>query len=300
MKKRILLIALIAMNFGIHSQTKIGFDINDAFDVSGNSVAHYGMSRISGTGYHYVGLSGYFGLNFYTQGKERIKILGNGNIGIGIAAPNAKLEVSDELRVRLATNYVDKNVVRIIPLNYSGITGAMNWSIRGTYQYSNGVGINAIGGDLDIIKSWNRNTILATKSDGTSLGNVGIGTINPDMKLTVNGSVHAKEVKIDLNIPAPDYVFKKSYRLIDLEELENFIKENNHLPEIPSAKEFEKNGIMLAKMDMDLLKKIEELTLYTIAQEKKIEKVEKENESLKFLLKKVVELQKRLEKLEKE
>jgi len=136
-------------------------------------------------------------------------------------------------------------------------------------------------------------------------GNVGIGTLNPDMKLTVNGNIHAKEVKIDLNIPVPDYVFKDNYELRSLEELEKFIIENSHLPEIPSAEEFKQNGVMQAEMDMNLLKKIEELTLYTIEQEKKIneqssklKKQEREITELKSLNKKLFGLQKRLEKLE--
>ena len=109
------------------------------------------------------------------------------------------------------------------------------------------------------------------------------------MKLTVNGNIHAKEVKIDLNIPVPDYVFKESYELKSLEEIEKFIAKNSHLPEIPSAKEFEKNGIMQAEMDMNLLKKIEELTLYTIQQEKQLHKQSKEIEELKRLVQKLLE-----------
>ncbi|MDO5969624.1 tail fiber protein [Flavivirga aquimarina] len=125
-----------------------------------------------------------------------------------------------------------------------------------------------------------------------SNGYVGIGTSNPDMKLTVKGNIHAEEVKIDLNVPAPDYVFKEGYNLRSLKDVENFIKKNSHLPEIPSAKEFEQNGVMQAKMDMTLLKKIEELTLYTIQQEKKIKELESLNDKL-------LEIQKRLQKLEK-
>lgn len=139
--------------------------------------------------------------------------------------------------------------------------------------------------------------ILDPNPFGTS-GNVGIGTTNPDMKLTVNGNIHAKEVKIDLNIPAPDYVFKDDYNLKSIEEVEKFIEENSHLPEIPSAKEFEQNGVMQAEMDMNLLKKIEELTLYTIGQEKKIKNLERKNEELNSINKKLIELQSRLEKLE--
>ena len=118
------------------------------------------------------------------------------------------------------------------------------------------------------------------------------------MKLTVKGNIHAEEVKIDLNIPAPDYVFKSDYKLRSIEEVESFIKEHSHLPEIPSAKEFAKNGVMQAEMDMNLLKKIEELTLYTIEQEKKIkalemekvenEKQQKEIDELKALVQKLL------------
>ena len=106
-------------------------------------------------------------------------------------------------------------------------------------------------------------------------GNVGIGTENPDAKLAVNGTIHSKEVKVDLTVPAPDYVFASDYKLKDLKEVEKYIKENSHLPEIPSAKEFEKSGINLSEMNMALLKKVEELTLYTIEQQKNTEKLMK-------------------------
>jgi hypothetical protein len=102
--------------------------------------------------------------------------------------------------------------------------------------------------------------------------NVGIGTKNPDAKLTVAGNIHAQEVKVTTTAGAvPDYVFANDYKLKSLEEVESFIKENSHLPEIPSAKEIEKNGLMLAEMNMNLLKKIEEMTLYMIEVNKKLE-----------------------------
>ncbi|WP_074408490.1 tail fiber protein [Aquimarina megaterium] len=140
---------------------------------------------------------------------------------------------------------------------------------------------------MPLMVNRNGNISLVNKS-----GNVGIGTTEPDMKLTVKGNIHAEEVKIDLNVPAPDYVFKKDYKLRTIKEVEKFIIENSHLPEIPSAKEFEKNGIMQAEMDMDLLKKVEELTLYTIQQEKQLEKQSKEIERLKILVQKLLESKK--------
>jgi Phage T4 tail fibre len=104
-----------------------------------------------------------------------------------------------------------------------------------------------------------------------SNGNVGIGTTSPDAKLAVKGTVHAQEVKVDLSVPGPDYVFEPTYQLPSLTEIETYIKANKHLPEVPSAKEMETNGINLSEMNMLLLKKVEELTLYQIEANKKIE-----------------------------
>jgi hypothetical protein len=95
-------------------------------------------------------------------------------------------------------------------------------------------------------------------------GNVGIGTTSPDEKLTVNGTIHSIEVKVTPSVPTPDYVFEPDYKLTSLEELKAYVDKNHHLPEIPSAKEIEKNGIQLGDMNMKLLKKVEELTLYLI------------------------------------
>jgi len=113
-------------------------------------------------------------------------------------------------------------------------------------------------------------------------GNVGIGAQNPDSKLTVAGNIHAQEVKVTMNAGrVPDYVFANDYKLKSLNEVEQYIKENSHLPEIPSAQEIEKNGLMMAEMNINLLKKIEELTLYMIEQNKSIEYLKKEIENIK-------------------
>ena len=141
--------------------------------------------------------------------------------------------------------------------------------------------------------------ILVIPYAGTYAGNVGIGTDNPDSKLAVNGEIHTKEVKVDL-VGWSDFVFFDNYKLPTLEEVEKHIKEKGHLKNIPSAKEVEENGILLGEMDSKLLQKIEELTLYTIHQEKQIQNLEKENEKVKLLNEKLLELQTRLEKLESE
>lgn len=102
-----------------------------------------------------------------------------------------------------------------------------------------------------------------------------------DFKLYVKKGIRTEKVKVD-NIGAwPDYVFDTSYDLKTLNEVEQFINQNSHLPEVPSETEINKNGIDVAQMDAILLRKIEELTLYTIEQQKQIDYLTKQIEVLK-------------------
>ena len=100
-------------------------------------------------------------------------------------------------------------------------------------------------------------------------GNIGSGTFNPEDKLTVNGRIRANEIRVN-GQQTPDYVFEPDYQKLSLSELEAYIKKYKHLPEGPSASEAEKNGIELGEMNKLLLKKIEELTLHLIEQDKEI------------------------------
>ncbi|VAW11861.1 hypothetical protein MNBD_BACTEROID03-2623 [hydrothermal vent metagenome] len=105
-------------------------------------------------------------------------------------------------------------------------------------------------------------------------GNVGIGAPNPQNALDVNGVIHSKEVKVDLN-GWPDFVFEEGYELPTLEEVELHIQQKGHLQNVPSEKEVKENGINLGEMDAKLLQKIEELMLYAIQQQKEIEVLKK-------------------------
>lgn len=107
-------------------------------------------------------------------------------------------------------------------------------------------------------------------------GNVGIGVIRPTYKLDVNGTVHSKEVKVDMT-GWSDFVFKREYTLPTLEEVEKHIAEKGYLENIPSEKEVLENGINLGEMNAKLLQKIEELTLYLIEMKKEIELLKEQN-----------------------
>lgn len=115
--------------------------------------------------------------------------------------------------------------------------------------------------------------------------NVGIGTTNTQgFRLAVSGNIVAEEIKVALESDWPDYVFKDNYELPSLIEVEEFIEKNGHLIGIPSQAEVKASGILLGEMNANLLKKIEELTLYTIEQDKKIKKLEDDYIKIQKLL----------------
>jgi hypothetical protein len=108
------------------------------------------------------------------------------------------------------------------------------------------------------------------------LGKVGIGTTNPTTALTVNGKILAEEFEIITDVPASDYVFESNYKLRTLQEIETFVAQHKHLPEVPSAQEFKENGYKVGQMDDLLLRKVEELTLYAIELNKQVEALKAE------------------------
>ncbi len=110
--------------------------------------------------------------------------------------------------------------------------------------------------------------IPVINTDGSGNMAFGTNTIDPNFKLSVNGSIRAKEIKVETGWA--DYVFDKDYVLKPLKEVEDYINQNKHLPDVPSTAEVEKNGIKVGETEALLMKKVEELTLYLIEKDKEI------------------------------
>lgn len=253
-----------------------------------------------------------------------------GNVGIGTTNPNTKLDIqvnATTFESFLKTRTSDASGDYLLIKNATGANGQLIPCVEGRHITDNRQalylsGLIAENNDsghqpimifdsrIDAKPVKNRplfgwDTYGKRRMILTADGNLGIGTTNPNSwKLAVNGKIRAKEIKIETGWS--DFVFYDDYKLPTLKEVESYIKKKGHLKDIPSAKDVEENGIFLGEMDAKLLQKIEELTLYTIQQEKRLnnlelknEKLEEENKTLKTMNSKLLELQKRLEKLEK-
>jgi len=213
--------------------------------------------------------TGGYEIRFSVATEEQMRISRQGNVGIGTTTPAYKLDVASTVRVG------DDNWGGLI------VNGkAKNDWLFNAHNDGNTFGIRTQRDNGEA--SWAYQVMTFQRSTG----NVGIGTTAPDSKLTVKGKIHTQEVKVDLaGAVAPDYVFLDDYDLKTLDEVSQHIQEKGHLPNIPSAKQMEKEGVNLKEMNLKLLEKIEELTLYTIAQEEKIKEHEEQNNNLKAELK---------------
>jgi hypothetical protein len=172
------------------------------------------------------------------------------SVGIGTTDPTAKLDVRGGI--------VAKNS---FGSQFSLQTNVFRWDLDADENVNNSFRIrNITSGTVPL-------TITTT-------GNVGIGMADPgSYKLAVEGKIGAREVNVTTS-GWSDYVFHKDYHLRPLREVQKFISENHHLPDVPSEKEVLTNGQNLGEMNAILLKKIEELTLYIIKQEERIQALE--------------------------
>ncbi len=240
-------------------------------------------------------------MNVYTgSGNFLINSAANlGNVGIGTTTPLAKLHVTGDMYLSGTTQYEGGwNKSHFYWKGHSLIMG----SKEGAYAHSRieikpgGSASGTLVSNLELYNALNvgvhelKVNIASNNPSFFNGGNVGIGTANPIAKLHVNGTILASEVRVSTQAnQVPDYVFKEDYQLISLSDLEEYIKTNNHLPQVPSAEEIEANGLELAKMNLLLLKKIEELTLYLIEERKTSNK---QKETMEILSNEIDQLKK--------
>jgi hypothetical protein len=201
---------------------------------------------------------------FYTvnvgSNVAAMRITKEGNVGIGTTSPGYKLDVNGGFHT-VGTSELGSG--------YLHVSTDQSFSAAANYTFRDGVGINNPNGSS--FATGTSVMSVGAMSNGISLittGNIGIGTSDTHgYMLAVNGTIHTKEVKVDL-IGWPDYVFKPSYKLPSLLQVKTYIDKNQHLPDMPSAQEVKDNGINLGEIVKVQTKKIEELTLYLIKENK--------------------------------
>ncbi|PWG78072.1 hypothetical protein [Pararcticibacter amylolyticus] len=268
----------------------------DAFTYDSHPVGHYSIGWYSDS-WDASGPTAYFssygGLKFFTWGVPRVMIHSNGMLDVAPPTGNGAAATfhlnggqSWGNVLTLATDSPDGDDPRLL---FSYRNKSKQWSIGGNYNsrrfsISENTGDGVYGNEFGIER--------LTVNEG---GNVGIGTANPSAKLTVAGNIESREVKVSVDAGA-DYVFNDDYGLKPLSHIEAFVKTNRHLPEIASAAEMQKDGLNLGEMNIKLLKKVEELTLYLIEKEKEIQELRKSEKAQK---KETSNLTTRIEQLER-
>lgn len=235
------------------------------------------------------------------------------NTAVGYYSLNKNTSGSSNTAIGLQSLYLNTTGQNDVALGanclFGNTTGNDNTAVgfglftNSTGNENTGVGFGALGGN----SSGTGNTALGSNADvsvnnltnATAIGyyakvaqsnslilggtgsyavKVGIGTTSPQYTLSVNGTIQAKEVRVETGWS--DFVFEKSYKLRSLNDVEKYINQNHHLPEIPSASDIQKNGLAVADVQTKMMQKIEELTLYIIQLQKEIDALKsKENEN---------------------
>jgi len=225
----------------------------------------------------------------------RLTILAsNGNVGITTSNPTEKLHVGGNI---LSTGFVRANGGVQVPDNTVltiGNSGANDGYMRIASSASNFSNLINYNRNLYFRRTQNGTqnlgAVMGLQSDGTITMGVwersdGASHDTQGNRLMVNGGILCESIKVIEDVPDADYVFEDDYKLMTLEQVSSFVKNNKHLPNIPSAAEFQECGYKVGEMDEMLLRKVEELTLYMIQMKEEVEKLKEENKILQLKLK---------------
>ncbi len=203
------------------------------------------------------------------------------NVGLGTNAPTHKLSVigsqftsgTSQIGQGLGVNSAPSSFSRVVINTGSTFSAALELNGNNN-NFNKLIFCNVTTPSTEIMKVYNTTTnttpFLFT-ADGKMVIHNGTQKI---FQLNANGVLQTRTVKVDV-YNWPDYVFDPSYKRLTLNQLEAYINENKHLPNVPTATEAEADGIDLSEMNKVLLQKVEELTLYILEQNKRIEVLEK-------------------------
>ncbi len=235
-----------------------------------------------------------YGFRFYTNGdftNANLTLENNGNATltgkpttaggdagyIFFNAQNANMELGSA---------DDENVYLDFKGNSPG-NNNLGTDFKGRLQHGDNTGFQFFTGYDNVPGSTSSKPKMVIQSTN---GFVGINTSSPQSMLAVNGDITARKLKVTkIGWPWPDYVFEPSYDLRSLKGVEEFIVKYKHLPDVPSASDIEKGGLDVGDTQGILLRKIEELTLYVIKQQKEMEMQNKKIEELEKKVEKVIE-----------
>jgi hypothetical protein len=248
-------------------------------DASGNVGIGTGNATLGSSKLIVNGASSASPFRAQINGSTKFIVNSNGGVSVGSSStgPSNGLYVAGNVGIGTAT-----------PVNSLDVVGQNRWDVtntegdlrlgNSTYRLKIGVATGGGGaGDIRIRAVGGTNRILLGGGTADVLtiagsGKVGIGTIAPQYQLSVNGTIQAKEVRVETGWS--DFVFEKNYKLRSLKEVQDYINAEKHLPDVPSAKEIQQNGLPVADMQTRMMQKIEELTLYIISQNQQIEQLQ--------------------------
>ncbi len=272
--KKITLIFGIVISIGAHAQVSTSSNSYTSTSFLGSSSASTEKN-----------------LYFKTNGVERMRLTSTGILGINTLSPNTNAGLHLHQKMLFLTGANSYGGPQIVWGDTE--SGGGMWGL----EY-----ISATGSEgLNFWRVYGDNYLLFLKNNGR----IGVNTNNPTAQLTVNGNmlvgdpgsvslpsgyklyvqtgILTERLKVAVKGTSnwADYVFEQNYKMLDLKELDEYIKLNKHLPNIPSAAEMVENGLDVAEMDALLLSKIEELTLYVIELKKELEALKQAQATLK-------------------
>jgi len=250
---------------------------------------HYGLTFSAHT---YYG-----GIRFYNQGYptgpfdaagggRMVMSIANNSVGIGTTNPRAPLDVSADI-----SGGILGSVLGRMPEGdgagegtFLGVRGFSTRIINDSKSFALEHSFyGVVNSSINFFRGGDKNGgCMAFNTDSNiermridKDGKVGIGTSLPQEMLSVNGKIRAHEIKVEI-AHWPDYVFEEDYQIFSLAEIEQYIKTNKHLPDMPTAQNVKEDGISVGEMNAKLLKKIEELTLYVIDLKHEVDALKKQ------------------------